>query len=71
MTETRHIENLYAYLKRTREDRIIVRATYVAGGWHENEFSAHAAGFEICRFQNPEYLARREFAECYLLTRLS
>ena len=71
MTETRHIENLYAYLKRTREDRIIVRTTYVAGGWHDNEFSAHAAGFEICRLQNPEYLARREFAECYLLTRRS
>ena len=71
MTETRHVENLYAYLKRTREDRIIVRTTYVAGGWHDNEFSAHAAGFEIRRFQNPEYLARREFAECYLLTRRS
>ena len=71
MTETRHIEILYAYLKRTRENRIIVRTTYVAGGWHDNEFSAHAAGFEICRFQNPEYLARREFAECYLLTRRS
>ena len=71
MTETRHIENLYAYLKRTRENRIIVRTTCVAGGWHDNEFSAHAAGFEICRFQNPEYLARREFAECYLLTRRS
>ena len=71
MTETRRIENLYAYLRQTREDRIIVRTTRVAGDWHDNEFDAHAAGFEIRRFQNSEYLARREFAECYLLTRRS
>ena len=69
MTETRRIENLYTYLRQTRENRIIVRTTYVAGGWYDNEFDAHAAGFEIRCFQNPEYLARREFAECYLLTR--
>ena len=32
MTETRRIENLYAYLRQTRENRIIVRTTRVAGG---------------------------------------
>ena len=69
MTETRRIENLYAYLRQTRENRIIVRTTRVAGSGHDHEFDAHAAGFEIRCFQNPEYLARREFAECYLLTR--
>ena len=71
MTETQRIANLYAYLKHTREDRIIVRTSYVAGCWYDNEFDAHAAGFEISRFQNPEYIKRHEFAECYLLTRRS
>ena len=71
MTETRCIHNLYSYLKNTREDRIIIRTSLVSGGWHDNEFDAHAAGFEISRFQNPEYIARHEFAECYLLIRRS
>lgn len=34
------IENLYAFLKGTKEDEIIVRTTRVAGGWHDNEFDA-------------------------------
>ena len=49
MTETKRIANLYTYLKHTREDRIIVRTSYVAGCWYDNEFYAHAAGFEISR----------------------
>lgn len=69
MTETKMIKNLYSYLKNTTEDEIIVRTTRVDGGWHDNEFAAHAAGFNICRFINPEYEARHEFAECYKLTR--
>lgn len=32
MTETRHINNLYTYLKNTTAERIIVRTTLVAGG---------------------------------------
>ena len=71
MTETRRIRSLYSYLKNTRENHIIVRTTLVSGCWYDNEFDAHAAGFEISRFQNPEYIARHEFAECYLLTRRS
>ena len=63
------INNLYAYLKKTTEDEIVVRTSRVKGGWHDNEFDANAAGFDICRFTNPELTARREFDECYRLTR--
>lgn len=63
------ISNLYAYLKATKENEIVVRTSRVKGGWHDNEFDAQAAGFHICRFINPELEARHEFAECYRLTR--
>lgn len=63
------IPNLYAYLKKTTEDEIIVRTSRVKGGWHDNEFDANAAGFDICRFINPDLTARHEFDECYRLTR--
>ena len=63
------IHNLYAYLKATKEDEIVVRTSRVKGGWHDNEFDAQAAGFHIQRFINPELEARHEFAECYRLTR--
>lgn len=69
MTETKSIRNLYTYLRKTTEDEIIVRTSYVAGGWHDNEFDAHAAGFNIYRFINPEYEAKHQFAECYRLIR--
>lgn len=69
VTETKPIRNLYSYLKRTTADEIIVRTSRVKGGWHDNEFDANAAGFSICRFQNPDYLARHEFAECYRIWR--
>ena len=65
----RPIANLYHFLKNTTADEIVVRTTKVKGGWHENEFNANAAGFGICRFQNPEYIARHEFAECYRIYR--
>lgn len=63
------ISNLYAYLKKTTEDEIIVRTSRVRGGWHDNEFDVQAAGFDICRFINPELEARHKFFECYRLTR--
>lgn len=69
ITENKTITNLYSYLKRTAADEIIVRTSRVKGGWHDNEFDANAAGFSISRFQNPEYEARHEFAECYRLVR--
>ena len=62
------IHNLYAYLKATKEDEIVVRTSRVKG-WHDNEFDAQAAGFHIQRFINPELEARHEFSECYRLTR--
>ena len=68
-TEKSTIRNLYTYLKATKEDDIIVRTSYVSGGWHDNEFDAQAAGFDIYRFHNPEYEALHQFSECYRLTR--
>ena len=69
MTENSRIRNLYGYLMKTKADSVIVRTTLVSGGWDDNEFDANAAGFSICRFRNPEYEARHEFAECYRLVR--
>ena len=69
IVETKTIKNLYGYLKATKADEIIVRTSYVEGGWHDNEFDANAAGFDISRFINPEYVARYEFADCYRLVR--
>lgn len=67
--ETKTIRNLFAYLKATKADEIIVRTTRVEGGWYDNEFDANAAGFSISRFINPEYVAKHEFAECYRIVR--
>lgn len=69
ITENKTITNLYSYLMKTKADEIIVRTSRVKGGWHDNEFDANAAGFAISIFQNPEYIAKREFAECYRLVR--
>lgn len=63
------ITNLRDFLKKQTADRIIIRTTWCKGGWHDNEFDAERAGFKICRIQNPEWEARHEFAEAYLLTR--
>ena len=67
--ETKTISNLYSYLKNATADEVIVRTSRVKGGWHENEFDANRAGFSISRFQNPEYIAKHEFAECYRFVR--
>jgi hypothetical protein len=69
MLENGFIKNLYAYLKNTKEDEIVVRTSHVMGGWHDNEFDANAAGFNIHRFNNKEMEARHEFSECYHLIR--
>lgn len=63
------IENLYAFLKETKENEIIVQTSRVAGCWYDNEASANAAGFRIGRFINKELEARHVFAECYHLIR--
>lgn len=69
ITEKQTIRNLYKYLKATDADEVIVRTSRVSGGWHDNEFDAQAAGFDIQRFINPEMEARHEFSECYRITR--
>lgn len=69
ITEKSRISNLYAYLKKTDADVVVVITSLVSGGWHDNEFDAHAAGFEIVRFQNPELAAQHKFSECYKFTR--
>lgn len=68
-TEKSTVRNLYSYLKATKENEIIIRTSYVSGGWHDNELDANLAGFDIYRFINPEYEALHQFAECYKLIR--
>ena len=63
------IGNLYAFLKKQDADQIIIRTTYCTGGQDDNEFDANRAGYNIYRFINPEYVARHEFSECYMLTK--
>lgn len=62
------ISNLYAFLKSTDADEIVVRTSRVRGGWDDNATDAGLVGFSIVRFQNEELLAKHEFAECYRLT---
>ena len=69
MIENGFVKDLRTYLQNTEADEIIIRTTHVKGGWHDNEFDANRAGFNITRFINPEYEAKHEFSECYRLTR--
>jgi len=69
ITLTRPVADLRAFLRNTDADEIIARTTYFRGGWHDNEFDANRAGFNICRFINEEYVRNHTFAECYRLTR--
>ena len=69
ITLTRRIPDLYAFLRDTDADEVITRTTYIPGDWHEAEFEAHRAGFQISRFINEDYVRNHTFAECYRLTR--
>ena len=69
ITLAHRIPDLCAFLQGTDADEVIARTTYIPGGWHEAEFEAHRAGFQISHFLNDEYLRNRTFAECYHLTR--
>ena len=69
ITLTHPIPDLRTFLKNTDADEVITRTTYIPGGWHDNEFNANRAGFNICRFINEEYVRSHTFAECYRLTR--
>lgn len=63
------IPDLLTFFRNTDADEIIVRTSYVDGGWHDNEFDAHYAGFQISRFINEDYVGNHTSAECYRLTR--
>ena len=63
------VSDLQTFLRNTDADEIIGRTTYFEGGWHDIEFDANRAGFNICRFINEEYVRNHTFAECYRLTR--
>ena len=69
ITLTHRIPDLCAFLRSTDADEIIARTTYIPGGWHDAEFEAHRAGFQISRFINEDYVRNHTFAECYRLTR--
>jgi len=70
MTTTK-IANLYSFLKHTDLDDILLRTSYVDGCWHDNEFDAHRAGFNIYRITDEELEARHEFSTCYHLVRMN
>lgn len=69
ITLTHRLSDLGAFLRGTDADEIIARTTYIPGGWHEAEFEAHRAGFQISRFLNKDYVRNHTFAEYYRLTR--
>ena len=69
ITLTRRINDLGTFLRNTDADEIIARTTYIPGGWHEVEFEAHRAGFQISRFINEDYVRNHTFSECYRLIR--
>ena len=69
ITLTRPVSDLRVFLRNTDADEIIARTTYFSGGWHDIEFDANRAGFNICHFVNEEYVRNHTFAECYRLTR--
>ena len=69
ITLTRPVSDLRTFLRNTEADEIIARTTYFSGGWHDTEFDANRAGFNICRFIKEEYVRNHTFAECYRLTR--
>ena len=69
ITLTHRIPDPGAFLRGRDADEIIARTTYIPGGWHDAEFEAHWAGFQISRFINEDYVRNHTFSECYRLTR--
>ena len=69
ITLTHRIPDLHAFLQGTDADEIIARTTYIPGGWHDAEFAAHRADFQISRFINEDYVRNHTFSECYRLIR--
>ena len=66
------IGNLRGFLRNYKEDTLVIRTTYVEGGWHGVEFDARKAGFSVKRdWLTVEELATvpGTFSEIYVFTR--
>lgn len=63
------IENFYSWLKKQNAKEIVIRTSYVKGGWHDNEFDANAAGYSISRGHYEKWENLHQFSECYYLTK--
>ncbi len=66
------IGNLGMFLRNYKEDTLVIRTTYVEGGWHGVEFDARKAGFGVKRdWLTAEELATvpGTFSEIYVFTR--
>ncbi len=62
----RKIANIGAFLRNSLEDEIVIRTSYMDAGWHDIEFDANRAGFNVYRFINKEL---QGFNECYRFVR--
>ena len=62
----RKIASSGAFLRNSSEDEIVIRTSYVQGGWHDIEFDANRAGFNVYRFTCKEL---EGFSECYKFIR--
>ena len=60
------VKGLKKFLGETTANEVIIRTTRVSGGWSENEFAAHAAGFDIFLVHDKTL---EGFDECYRLIR--
>lgn len=62
------IDNLWKWLLARKAEgytEILMRTTYAGTGWHDVEFDANSAGYNVYRVVSPELEARHEFAKCY------
>ena len=66
------ITDLRSYLRKTGLEVFRIRTSIVdAGGWDSVQSTAYSAGFKVCRLQDSEYAARRQFSECYQFERVA
>ena len=68
-TGDRQISNIAKFLREQSADEIVVRSTYVRGGWYDIEFDANRAGFNISRNSNDDRFTG--FKGTYIFTRKS
>jgi hypothetical protein len=63
------INNLYEFLKNTKENEVVVKTSNVMIGWDDITTDATIAGFKVVKFLDKELLAKHKFAECYKFIR--